>query len=58
MLFRSDLVRFGRFVGGYTWNWKCGSYNGGSLEAHRDVFPLPANVMAIYGSEMEQNPGY
>lgn len=55
---RTDLVRFGRFVGGYTWNWKCGSYNGGSLEEHRDVFPLPANVMAIYGSEMEQNPGY
>lgn len=55
---RTDLVRFNRFVSNYTWNWKGGSYTGGNLDAHRNVYPLPSNVTAIYGSEMEQNPGY
>lgn len=55
---RTDLVRFNRFIDGYNWNWKGGTYNGGMLDQHRNVFPLPSNVMAIYGSEMIQNTGY
>lgn len=55
---RTDLVRNGKFTSGYTWNWKGGSYAGGDLPAYRDVYPLPANVTAIYGSDMVQNPGY
>ena len=55
---RTDLVRNDMFVNNYTWNWKNGSYNGGILEPHRNVFPLPANVTAIYGKDMVQNPGY
>lgn len=55
---RTDLVRNNKFISGYTWNWKGGSYDGGDLPAGRNVFPLPANVTAIYGSEMVQNPNY
>lgn len=56
---RTDLVRFGKFTGGdYTWNWKAGSHDGGFLDPTRNLFPLPANVVAIYGSSMVQNPGY
>lgn len=56
---RTDLIRFGKFTGGnYSWNWKGGAYNGGTLDPTRNLFPLPANVVAIYGSSMQQNPGY
>ncbi len=55
---RTDLVRFNLFTSGYTWNWKGGSHNGANLESSRNLYPLPANVTAIYGSEMEQNLGY
>lgn len=55
---RTDLVRFNKFIDGYNWNWKGGSYGGGALLPGRDVFPLPSNVTAIYGSQMVQNTGY
>lgn len=55
---RTDLVRFNKFTSGYDWNWKGGSHEGSSLESFRNLYPLPANVTAVYGSEMTQNPGY
>ena len=55
---RTDLVRFNKFAGGYTWNWKGGSPAGTTLDPSRNLYPLPANVIAIYGSKMQQNPGY
>ena len=55
---RTDLIRFGQFTSGYTWNWKGGNYAGGNLESFRSLYPLPSNVTAIYGSDMVQNPGY
>jgi len=55
---RTDLVRNNMFISNYSWNWKGGSYNGGDLKPNRNVYPLPSNVTAIYGSEMQQNDGY
>lgn len=55
---RTDLVRNNKFTSGYTWNWKGGTYKGRDLDATRAVYPLPANVTAVYGTSMVQNPGY
>lgn len=56
---RTDLIRYGRFVGsGYLWAWKGGVEGGTALPAHFDLYPIPANVIAVYGSDYKQNPGY
>ena len=56
---RQDLIRFGLFTGSkYVWSWKGGTLNGASLADTRALYPLPANVTAIYGDAMTQNPGY
>ncbi len=55
---RTDLVRFGKFTSGYNWNWKNGVYNGTPLADYRNLYPLPSNVTAVYGSSMVQNTGY
>lgn len=56
---RTDLVRFNRFAGSsYLWAWKGGVETGTALPAHFNLYPLPADVLATYGSSMTQNPGY
>lgn len=55
---RTDLIRFDQFTSGYNWNWKNNIYAGTNIADYRKLFPLPANVIAVYGSSMEQNPGY
>ena len=55
---RTDLIRFGKFTSGYNWNWKNNIYSGTDIASYRALFPLPANVIAVYGSSMVQNPGY
>ena len=56
---RSDLIRFGRFAGSnYLWTLKGGIDAGTSIPEYRNLYPLPTNVIAGYGSSMEQNPGY
>lgn len=56
---RTDLIRFGKFTGNtYTWAWKNNVRNGGSIPEHMKLFPLPSDVVATYGKDMKQNPGY
>lgn len=55
---RTDLIRFGKFTSGYNWNWKNNIYSGTPIADYRVLYPLPANVTAVYGSSMIQNPGY
>lgn len=55
---RTDLVRHNKFTSGYNWNWKNGVYNGTPIADYRTLYPLPANVTAVYGSSMVQNTGY
>jgi starch-binding outer membrane protein, SusD/RagB family len=55
---RTDLIRFGKFVGGaYLWPWKGGIAEGRSTEAHRVLFPIPASDLAT-NPKLKQNPGY
>lgn len=52
---RSDLVRFGKFVGGdYLWSWKGGVAAGTTISSNRNVFAVPYQ----YESTVGQNPGY
>lgn len=56
---RTDLIRYNRFVGSsYLWAWKGGVEGGTALPAHFNLYPIPANVVAVYGSSYKQNPGY
>jgi hypothetical protein len=55
---RTDLVRFGKFTtADYVWPWKGGVKAGKSVEAFRNIFPLPsADVTA--NPTLVQNTGY
>ena len=54
-----DLIRFGKFGGDsdYTWEWKGGSQDGGSIEASRNVYGIPTKE-CVANSNIKQNPGY
>lgn len=55
---RTDLIRFGRFVGSsYIWPWKGGVKDGRSIEDFRNLLPLPASDI-IANPNLEQNQGY
>lgn len=53
---RSDLVRYGKWVSGYTWQWKGNTYAGQDFDSRFVIYPLPTSVVARNG--YEQNPGY
>ena len=56
---RMDLIRFNRYGGNnnYTWQWKGGSYEGRSFDAHLNIFAIPTNELTA-NSNLTQNPGY
>ncbi|MBT2558169.1 RagB/SusD family nutrient uptake outer membrane protein [Hymenobacter sp. ISL-91] len=55
---RTDLIRFGKFVGGsYVWPWKGGVQQGRGVEEFRRLYPLPATDLAV-NQNLKQNPGY
>lgn len=55
---RTDLIRFGKFTSGYNWAWKNNVRNGSNIAATMALFPIPADVIATYGSAYKQNLGY
>ena len=56
---RTDLVRFGKFAGNtYNWAWKNNVREGAGIPEYMNLFPIPADIVATYGSSMKQNPGY
>jgi len=55
---RTDLVRFGKFSQtDYLWAWKGGVPEGKSVEAYRDVYPIPTADLGANPNLM-QNFGY
>ncbi len=55
---RTDLVRFGKFSQtDYLWAWKGGVAEGKSVEAFRDVFPIPTSDLGA-NPKLKQNTGY
>ncbi|MCH5230505.1 MAG: RagB/SusD family nutrient uptake outer membrane protein [Muribaculaceae bacterium] len=52
---RSDLIRFNKYTNtGYNWQWKGAVRQGTSIEAFRNLMPIPTQFTATLG----QNPGY
>lgn len=54
---RQDLIRFGKYLSGYNWQWKGGSVNGNNLSENRLLFPIPNKFLNL-NSNLTQNPGY
>ena len=56
---RMDLIRFNRYSGttDYLWSWKGGILEGRNFDAFRNMFAIPADVMAA-NPNLVQNPGY
>lgn len=55
---RSDLIRFGKYVGNeYLWEWKGGAAEGTSVDSKFKLFPIPANDVNS-NPKLTQNPGY
>ena len=54
---RSDLIRFGKFTSGYTWQWKGEVQDGRDVDSHRVLFPIPDSDR-LANSNLKQNPGY
>lgn len=54
---RQDLIRFGKFAAGYTWQWKGGTAAGTDLSLNKLLFPIPNKYLNI-NSNFSQNPGY
>ncbi|MDE7421875.1 MAG: RagB/SusD family nutrient uptake outer membrane protein [Muribaculaceae bacterium] len=53
---RSDLIRYGKWISGYTWAWKNQVRNGADFSSAFVVYPLPSTTAARNG--YVQNPGY
>jgi hypothetical protein len=54
---RQDLIRFGKFLTGYTWQWKGNTPTGNDLAASRLLYPIP-NKEINSNHNLTQNPGY
>ncbi|MBK8503256.1 MAG: RagB/SusD family nutrient uptake outer membrane protein [Saprospiraceae bacterium] len=55
---RTDLVRFGKFSNtDYRWAWKGGTMEGRSVDAFRDVYPIPSPDLGA-NPNLVQNNGY
>ncbi len=53
---RSDLIRYGQWISGYTWNWKYKQLHGTDYPSNFNVYPLPSTVCVRNG--YTQNPNY
>ena len=56
---RTTLIRFGYFGGNvnYNWSWKGGVKVGRNVDAHLNLFPIPASDLTA-NDKLKQNPGY
>jgi len=53
---RTDLIRYGKWISGYTWNWKGNVAAGTDFPSNFNLYPFPATIIAQ--STYKQNPGY
>lgn len=54
---RTDLVRFGKFTKGQSWDWKGGERLGKDVSDIYNLFPIPDSEMTN-NPKLEQNEGY
>ena len=53
---RSDLIRYGKWISGYTWNWKNNVKGGADFNSNFTLYPLPSSTVEL--AHYEQNTGY
>lgn len=53
---RTDLIRYGKWISGYTWTWKGNTPEGTDFDRNFNLYPLPNAVCNQAG--YTQNPGY
>lgn len=53
---RTDLIRYGKWISGYTWNWKKKVKGGADFNANFTLYPLPSSTVEL--AHYEQNTGY
>ena len=53
---RSDLIRYGKWISGYNWNWKNKVKGGADFNSNFTLYPLPSSIVQLAG--YEQNKGY
>lgn len=53
---RSDLIRYGKWISGYTWNWKNNVKGGADFNSNFTLYPLPSSTVEL--AHYEQNQGY
>lgn len=53
---RSDLIRYGKWISGYNWNWKNRVKGGSDFNANFTLYPLPSSTVEL--AHYEQNTGY
>lgn len=54
---RTDLIRFGKFTSGYTWDWKGGVKEGQDVDEKYNIFPIPSADLGA-NPTLNQNDGY
>ncbi|MDR1653590.1 MAG: RagB/SusD family nutrient uptake outer membrane protein [Prevotellaceae bacterium] len=55
---RTDLIRYGLFTTAtYTWEWKGGVQTGQEVDAHYNIYPIPASDLNS-NTNLNQNPKY
>lgn len=53
---RTDLIRYGKWCTGYTWNWKNGVASGADYPEYFKLYAFPPEVVSQAG--YKQNPNY
>lgn len=53
---RTDLIRYGQWISGYTWNWKNKVSEGADFSPNFILYPLPSSIVSLAG--YTQNEGY
>lgn len=56
---RTDLIRYGYFTSSsYVWAFKGGVAGGTGVDAFRNLYPIPTNIILSSDGVLKQNPGY
>ena len=54
---RQDLIRLGKYLSDYNWQWKGGSQSGTTLSPNKLLFAIPRKQISS-NPNLTQNPGY
>lgn len=53
---RTDLIRYGKWISGYNWQWKNNTLAGSDFPSTFNLYPIPSKI--VVQANYKQNPGY